>query len=258
MASSRNIGDIVSKVKAESKGKKAKSKKKTTTKKAIKTPKKISKPVKQKKAMQKTKKVKKDSKCNNKNLKLVVGIIVILVAIVAIYFSIFYTPYTYAFKLSGISYYSNDYTPTEFFEVLKTKEQVFVSPLMEDGKASPIFANVLNLWQVVLISNNIDAIQLIRTTDSSGDLKGCYTNFGDVTQSELISVEECNTILNSQDNFIIMPEEGSARALIEKNKLSVFAREEIASQVNFIVMLEIFPNAREALDIVNEKIYGLG
>ena len=55
-----------------------------------------------------------------------------------------------------------------------------------------------------------------------------------------------------------MPEEGSARALIEKNKLSVFAREEIASQVNFIVMLEIFPNAREALDIVNEKIYGLG
>ncbi len=260
MANGRNIEDIVSKVQSESKGKKAKTKKKTV-KKAVKNAK-VVKPIKQKKSS--PKKIKKDNKTtktikkSNNNLTLIVGIIVVILVIGAISFSLFYTPYDYAFKLNGISYYSNEYTPSEFFEVLKTKEQVFISPIMEDGKASPIFANVLNLWQVVLISNEIDAVQLIRTTDSSGNLMGCYTNNGSVTQSELISVDACNIILNSQDNFVIVPEVGNARVLIEKNKLSVFAREEIASQVNFIVMSEIFPNAREALDRVNEKIYGLG
>ena len=260
MANSRNIGDIVSKVQSESKGKKAKTKKKTV-KKAVKNVK-IVKSTKEKKPspkeIKKDNKVPKTSKKSNNNLKIIAGIIIIILIIGTIYFTVFYTPYDYAFKLNGISYYSNEYTPTEFFEVLKTKEQVFVSPLMEDGKASPIFANVLNLWQVVLISNEIDAVQLIRTTDSSGNLIGCYTNNGSVTESELISVDACNIILNSQDNFVIVPEVGNARVLIEKNKLSVFAREEIASQVNFIVMSEIFPNAREALDRVNEKIYGLG
>jgi hypothetical protein len=250
MASSKNIQDIVSNVKKKSSTKKNQEKK-NTTKKTTKKQVKNKLPVKKTPAKQI-----KNTKKKINSLQLIAGAVIVVLIIAIIYFSFFYSPYTYAFKVNGIPHYSNEYVPTEFFEIVKAQETIYVSPIMEDGKASPIFANVLNLWQIVLISNDINAIQLIRTTDSSGNLKGCYTNFGDVMQSEMISVEECNLII--QNEFVILPEEGNPSVLMEGNKLYVFANEEIASQINFVVMSEIFPNARDALDIINETIYGLG
>jgi len=185
-----------------------------------------------------------------------VALAIVLLGVVYIYFSSPNGGYTYFFNRGGINYYSNILTPNESFTQLKQQSVVYVSPILEENKASPYFTNSLNLWQIVLIGNKINPIQLIRVTENN-ELIYCYTNFGNVTDSNQISVQNCKAVLNNNENFVVYIEEGNKGVLLENNKITVSSKETESGQVNFAVIKEIFPNAQEILDIVNQKIYGI-
>ncbi len=114
----------------------------------------------------------------------------------------------------------------------------------------------MNLWQIVLIGNKITPIQLIRVTENK-ELIYCYTNFGNVTDSNQISIEQCNSVLNNKENFVIFIEEANTGVFLENNRMTISSSEVQAGQVNFTVIKEIFTNAQEILDMVNQKIYGI-
>ncbi len=203
--------------------------------------------------------VKKEKPVEAKNkfdFKLLITAVIIILALVFIYFNFFYSPYTYVINRGGVTYYSNVFTPSESFSQLKQSEKVYVSPFLEENNASVFFTNSMNLWQVVLIGNNIMPIQLIRVK-TNNELVYCYTNYGSVFDSNQISVDECNQILNNNENFVILIEEGNTSVILESNKIIVSSSEGQTSQLNFNILKEIFPNAQNILDMVNQKIYGI-
>jgi hypothetical protein len=198
----------------------------------------------------------KETKFSQKNKLLLFGIIFALIIVVLVFF--FINQPKYSFVLDGVKYVSNDYTPTEFFKEFKTKQTVYVSPVMLDTKADPIVVNALNLWQIVLIGNNIGAVQLIRTTNEHGTLLHCYTNDGNVYVNKQISLQECNAIINDANNVVILLEIGNEKkAVLSKNKLIVYSPINAINATNFSIMKQIFPNAEEVVRIVNESVYGL-
>lgn len=191
-----------------------------------------------------------------KNKLVVFGIIFVLVIVILFFF--FMNTYKYSFVLGGVKFVSNEYTPTEFFNEFKTKTTVYVSPVMLDTKADPIVVNALNLWQIVLIGNNINAVQLIRATNANGDILYCYTNDGNVHINKIISVQECNAIINDTKNTIVLIEAGNeSKAVLSKNKLVVYSPINSINSTNFSVMKQIFSNVEELVRLVNESVYGL-
>jgi hypothetical protein len=87
-----------------------------------------------------------------------------------------------SFERNGVHYYSNDYSPVEFFGAIKDANEIYVSPGLIEGKADQLVVNSMNLWQVVLIAEGRKAIQLVRAYDSeSGQREGrllyCQTNW---------------------------------------------------------------------------------
>ncbi|HNV01227.1 MAG TPA: hypothetical protein PKK60_02250 [archaeon] len=191
-----------------------------------------------------------------KNKLLLFGVIFILVVFILFFF--FMNTYKYSFVLGGVKFVSNEYTPTEFFNDFKTKQTVYVSPVMIDTKADPIVVNVLNLWQIVLIGNSINAIQLIRATNENGNILYCYTNDGNVLMNKQITLNECNEIINDSKNTIILIETGNeSKAVLSKNKLVVYSQVNSINATNFSIMKQIFPNTEELIRIVNESVYGL-
>lgn len=191
-----------------------------------------------------------------KNKLVVFGVIFVLVIVILFFF--FMNTYKYSFVLGGVKFVSNEYTPTEFFNDFKTKQTVYVSPVMIDTKADPIVVNVLNLWQIVLIGNGVNAIQLIRATNENGNILYCYTNDGNVLMNKQITLNECNEIINDSKNTVILIEVGNEnKAVMSKNKLVVYSQVNSINATNFSIMKQIFPNTEELIRIVNESVYGL-
>ena len=232
----------------ETKVAKKKVTKKTTKKKVVKAPvKEVSKPVVKARTKPKTKEI--DDKVA------AIGVILVVIAIITLFNMFFVPAYAYNFEVNGINYSSNYFTPSEFKEIIKNQDLVYVSPVFEENNAEPIMANAMNLWQVVLIVNHIEAIQLIRSVDSENNLLYCNTNYGDPTKNVILEADECKTILNN--NFSVFIETGNPNVILDQNAIIIYSNSGNMSNVNFSVISEVFPNAKEALDIVNEKIYGI-
>ncbi|MDD3083694.1 MAG: hypothetical protein PHP82_01595 [Candidatus ainarchaeum sp.] len=191
---------------------------------------------------------------DNKKAFLSLGLL-ILVVLILFYFLFFYSPYKYSFTINNVPYYSNYYTPSSFFNTIKNEKIVFVSPLLEEENISPIMVNSMQLWNVVLNANNVNVVQLIRVT-KNGELSYCQTNDGNVEINKVLSLQECNVLLNN-NNWVVFIDEGKTSVIIEENKVKVFSPRIESSMVNFSVIKEIFPNAQESLDIINQKIYGI-
>lgn len=203
----------------------------------------------------------KTAKKRNFNLKIAAVCIIVLVVLVAIA-AMFLLPtnmYKYNFTINGVNYKSNTYTPTEFGDEFKQNTTVYVSPKLIENGADQYVANAMNLWLVILNANNIDTIQLIRTTDAQGNMLGCYTNEGDVRTSKMISTQECNAILDdSSKAFIFIELASEDRVILSKNKLDIMSSKQAnLGPTNFAVMEEMFPNAKEMLDKVNQIIYNV-
>ena len=209
------------------------------------------------------KKVSKKQKKNpllQKNVLAIIAIFIILVIIFISAFSVINSPCgfsKYSFEIQGIPYCSNTYTPTTFFNEFSQNKMVYVSPILDELGADQFTVNAMNLWQVVLIGNNISATQLIRVR-VNGQISYCYTNVGDVQTAEKITLEECNQILNNKENAVVFLEEGKEKVVMESNKIWIYSStSKVVGQVNFAIIKQIFPNAQSILDKVNEKIYGI-
>ncbi len=268
----KNLDEIVEKVKKETNNKKIKNKrndlkktKKNNTKKETKTNKAESKTnnkveIKIENKVNISKKKISNNKLSSSDKKKIVllGLVAIMLILVFAMLVIFpFGFYKYSFPVNGIYFLSNEHTPTSFVQEFRNADTIYISPLMVENKVQPLMVNSLNLWQVVSIMNGKQAIQLIRVADDSGNIQHCYTNNGDPTQNELVEVSKCLEVLNDNEKTRVLIEEGRERVMIEKNKVTVFSSIGVMSQVNFIVISEIFPNAQEALDIINQKIYGI-
>lgn len=164
--------------------------------------------------------------------------------------------YTYVINRGDVTYYSNTLTPSESFNQLRSSSEVFISPILEENNASVFFTNAMNLWQVVLIGNNITPIQLIRVT-TNNELVYCYTNFGSVQDNNRITIDECNDILNDKNNFIVFIDEGNKKVILDNNRINVYSSQTDSSIHNFNILKEIFSNAQNILDMVNQRIYGI-
>ena len=209
------------------------------------------------------KKVSKKQKKNpllQKNVLAIIAIFIVLVIIFVSVFSVVNSPCAfskYSFSISGIPFCSNTYTPTTFFNEFSQNEMVYVSPILDEAGADQLVVNAMNLWQVILIGNDINATQLIRVR-ANDQIVYCYTNKGDVQTADKISLEACNQILNNNELAIVFLENGREKVVMEKNKIWIYSsRSEVIGQVNFAIIKQIFPNAQSILDIVNEKIYGI-
>ncbi len=193
-----------------------------------------------------------------KKIKPIYLVVLAVFVLLLVYFLFFYSPYKYGFSIEGVSYLSNNYVPTEFFNEFKQSNVVYVSPVMSEGVTDSLTFNALSLWQIVLIGNKISAVQMIRVKDADGKFAYCYTNDGNVYVSRQVSFEECSATLNDLQKTVIFIEQSKdTKAVLEKNRLSVFSPIGAVSTINFSVMKQIFPNAKQLIDIVNEKIYGV-
>ncbi len=199
------------------------------------------------------KKIFKKKEISNKKAYALIALVIVVI-LIALYFA-FVPQYKYSFNVGGLPYYSNYYTPTEFSNFVKNLDVVYVSPALVETNVNPSIVNAMNLWQVVLIMNGVDAVQLVRAVDSQGKLLYCSTNNGDPTQNIQLSIDECNNVMNN--NFVVKIETGNEKVILEANSITIYSSSAIISNVNFAVIKDIFPNAQEALDIVNEKIYGI-
>ena len=246
--------------------------KKTTKKK---TAKKVTKKVVKKKITKKTKEiipevlVKKDTKkkttkkknpLKQKNFLIIILIVVIL--LVSLFVSTALTNNQcgltrFNFTIQGIPYCSNTHTPTSFLSEFAKNEVVYVSPILDEFGADQLIVNAMNLWQVVLIGNDINVTQLIRVKVDD-QINYCYTNRGDVKTAEKISLEECNIIINDPKTAVVLLEDGREKVVMDGKKIYIYSStSKVTSQVNFAIIKQIFPNAQSVLDIVNEKIYGI-
>lgn len=199
------------------------------------------------------------AKDSNKT-QLIIGTITVIIILAIVYMLFFYQPYTFAVQANGITYYSNEYTPTTFFLEFNQNERIYISPTMTESGMNNLAANAMNLWLVVLAGNNITPIQLIRVQSEDGQLEYCYTNNGDVKTSEELSKEECQAIIDNPEYAkVILETNGTNTVYLEKNKATVNAQSfEVISQVNFFVMKKGFPNAEDVVLKVNTGIANIG
>ncbi len=239
-------------------------KKKTVKKNSKKLESKIKKTVKEvgKETKKTVKEIENETRTSKKtkeieNWKVITTILILIIIIIGGLFLILTEIpfYKYSFEVNGVPYYSDYYTPGEFLQTIKQEEKVFVSPILREDEISLTTVNALLLWNVVLNINGVEVEQLIRVKEGN-ELKYCYTNEGKVELNEQITVEECEQKLRS-DNWIILIEEGRERVIIDWKKVIVTSPEQRTSMTNFAIIEEIFPNAREALEKVNQIIYGI-
>ncbi len=203
-----------------------------------------------------SKSIKKNSSEVNSNLKkFFIPSIITIIILAIVYLFFFQNNYAFVVESNGITYYSNEYTPTTFFEEFKQNKTIYISPLANENGFHNLTANAMNLWLVVLTGNNISPVQLIRV-ESNGELMYCQTNQGDVMVSEQISAEECNAILNNPENAIVLINiTGKNEVFMQKNKIIVNAQSEsVVGQANFFVLKKGFSNAEEIVLKVNTGI----
>lgn len=190
------------------------------------------------------------------DIKVPLLVFLLLVLGVVFYFNLINSGYLYEINRGGVTYYSNTLTPSESFNQLRNASEVYVSPVLEENNASVFFTNAMNLWQVVLIGNNVPAVQLIRVK-TNNEIVYCYTNFGSVQDSNQLTLEECNQILGDEDNFVVFINEGNKKVILDNNRINVYSSQRDAGIQNFNILKEVFPNAQNILDAVNQRIYGI-
>jgi len=188
---------------------------------------------------------------------LFLGAIAVFLIIVAWVFIVFLpNQYRFSFTVDDVPYYSNDYTPTEFFNIVKDSNSFVVSIALLDGNTDPWAVNSMNLWIVALNSNSKKTVVVTRTVDVFGDIKSCLTNDGNLMQSREISKDACLAILNDPSpTKINLHNGGDNKVILYPNRADIFAQSgRLNSTLNYLVIKNIFTNFDTTLSIINEKI----
>jgi len=199
------------------------------------------------------------SKDKRKLIILIIVLVIIVAAALLASTFLLNPPQKYVFTIDGISYQSNSYAPSEFFNEFKQNTVVYISPKITGG-SSQFLTNEMQLWTTVLTAKGIKTILLIRV-EAPGEIAFCQTNDGNVMKSEQISFEQCNALLNNSGNAVVAIEKNASenKVLLSKNRIDVFStgNDSLGSYVNFSVIKQMFPDAQEILDAVNIRISGV-
>ncbi|MFA5764371.1 MAG: hypothetical protein WC915_06195 [archaeon] len=185
----------------------------------------------------------------------IIGIVIILVLAV-FYMLFFYSPYKYQFNVEGVTYKSNNYTPTDLDGIIKNSKEIYLSPRIDEANDIIIAVKNITAWSQVLSNKHILPIQLIRVFEN-GSLKECYTNDGNVFVSNLITKDECNLRINNANNYVILFEFGKSEAIINANNLVISSNRNDMYEYAFRVLENVFANARDIILLNNEIMAGI-
>jgi len=184
------------------------------------------------------------------------AIAVFLIVVAWVFIVFLPNQYRFSFAVDDVPYYSNAYTPSEFFKIVRDSDNFLVSVEMLDGNTDPWVVNSMNLWIVAFNSNSKKTTVVTKTTDVFGDIKGCITNDGNLMNSRDISREECLSIVNDPSRIKInLRTSADNRVVLYENRADVFAQKgKLNSTLNYLIIRNIFPNFDTTLSIINEKI----
>jgi hypothetical protein len=191
---------------------------------------------------------------NKKLLFLVTGIVVLLV--LAWFFFVFLpNNYRFSFPIDGLNYYSNYYTPSEFFGLVRDSNSVVLSIEVVDQDLDVWAVNARQLWVVGLIFDKKEVIQIVKSVDSSGNLSYCSVNDSNVLQERKLSPEECLSFVSDSNYFSINLRRSSEnKVVIEKNGVDIFSlKGESFTWVNYSVIKNVYSNFDQILAIFHEK-----
>ncbi len=185
---------------------------------------------------------------------------IVLLIIISIWVLFFYSPYRFSVNIDGYNYLSNEETPSVFFEQLKQENEFYISPVFVEGTTEQMVVNSSQLWIVLLNYNQVSAIQLIRVTDTTGNLNECYTNWGDTKKSEVLSAENCQNLINDANKaHIFIDKGGTEQVVLEgKNVYISYSSTAKVSDVSLSALEQLYPDARATLERINAIIGQIG
>jgi hypothetical protein len=214
---------------------------------------------------------KKKETPSSKSLAFLVAVAVLLLIIVWVLIVFLPNQYRFSFTADGnickssvlgllgdpnCFYYSNDYTPTEFFKAARDENNFIVSVDLIDGNSDPWAVNSMNLWLVELNSKKKHTVLLIKSVDSFGNIASCLSNDGNVLVSREISGQECSSLLGDASKIRInLHFSGDNKVVFSANQADIFAQKgRTMSTVNYILIKGIDANFDRTLAIINETI----
>ncbi|MFA5931299.1 MAG: hypothetical protein WC821_03225 [archaeon] len=182
----------------------------------------------------------------------------VLVFLILLWFFVIFLPnsYRFSFQVDALQYQSNDYTPSEFFKLVRDNNSFVVSVELIDGNADPWVVNSMNLWLVGLNANKKHTISLIKTVDSFGNISSCITNDANVLSSRDLTSEECIAILNDSSNIRInLHKSIENKVVLYPKRAEIFAQKgEAFAIVSYSMIKNIFTDFDRTLAIINERI----
>ncbi|MFA5125503.1 MAG: hypothetical protein WC462_00690 [archaeon] len=199
-------------------------------------------------------KSKKPFVSNKKLLFLVAGIVVLLV-FAWVFFVFLPNYYRFSFPIDGLNYYSNYYTPSEFFELVRDSNSVVVSTELVDNELDVWAVNARQLWIVGLIFDKKEVLQVVKSVDSFGNLQYCSMNDFNVLQERKLSAVECNAFFNDSNYLSINIRRSSEnKVVLGRNSADIFAlKGESMTWVNYSVIKNVYSNFDQILAIFQEK-----
>jgi len=149
---------------------------------------------------------------------------------------------------------------------MREKKTFLVSPAFyEKHSINPYMANAMNLFIVVLNSNDKNAVQLVRVFSADKNLQYCATNFGNEMTEERLSGQECGQFISSSVDsvrvLIEFPDSSVQKPAInvKENTITIFTGNfNELGRTAFVALKIMFENAEETLRKTNALVEQLG
>lgn len=169
--------------------------------------------------------------------------------------------YKYSVEKKGVEFVSNDAPPADMLEEIKASGAFIVSPaFVEQGPENSYMTGSLTLFNTVLTAKQKRITVVARITGEKGAIVGCQSNLGDVKQNTDLSVAACMAAIGDSSSarvFIELPGEKlqRPRVVLEKGVIRVYPSSfEGVSDVSFIVLENMYPDAKSIVDRVNAVV----
>jgi len=197
---------------------------------------------------------KKSFVLNNTVLILAAGVVVLLV-LAWIFFVFLPNTYRFSFPVNGLTYYSNDYTPSEFFGLVRDSNSVIISVELVDNELDVWAVNAWQLWIVALVFDKKEVLQVVKSVDSFGNLQYCSMNDSNVLQERKLSAVECSAFLADSNYLSINIRRSSEnKVILGRTSADIFAQKgESMTWVNYSMMKNVYSNFDQILAIFHEK-----
>jgi len=186
----------------------------------------------------------------------------VFILVAAILIALYYSSNPNAVVVEGILIASDDENPFDAFSSLANRDSFIVSPQFYEPIVTldQYMSNGALLFIQVLNGNRREATLLIRVYDNENQFLYCSTNYGDVTTQATLSVEECNALLNSGENALILiqfPDNAQTQPIIELSNGKIVIKpksyEDIAN-TSFLALKIMYRNAAEVLQASNALV----